>query len=82
MARGEKRLRCSDLLGRLKKYGIVQVRQHGSHIVLLKPDAPGSTKGPTFPIPCHNMGSEVSPHIVRAALRRFEINEEMFWSSE
>jgi HicA toxin of bacterial toxin-antitoxin, len=83
VAGGEKRLRCRDLLGRLKKYGIVEARkQHGSHIILLKPEAPGSTKGPTYPIPCHNMGSEVSPRIVRAALRRFGIDEETFWSSE
>ena len=80
MAQGEKRLTCREVLARLKKYGVVQVRQHGSHLILLKPEVPGSARGPTFPIPCHNMGSEVSPQIVRAVLRRFGIDIETFWS--
>jgi predicted RNA binding protein YcfA (HicA-like mRNA interferase family) len=81
VSRDEKRLTCADLLGRLKKYGIVQARQRGSHIILLKPESPGSRRGPTYPVPCHNPGSEVSPYIVRALLRRFEIDEAAFWDA-
>lgn len=81
MARGEKRLPCREVLARFKKFGIAEVRQRGSHIILLKPESPGSMRGPTYPIPCHNPGSEVSPYIVRAALRVFEIDSDTFWDA-
>jgi len=79
VARGAKRLTCREALARLKKYGVVEARQSGSHIILLKPEAPGSTKGRTAPLPCHDQGSEVNPHILRAVLRRLGIGEEDFW---
>ena len=80
MAEGERRLRCQDLLTRLGKLGVIQVRQKGSHILLLKPDPPNQRKkGPTYPIPCHRPTEEVNPHIVRSLLRRFGIDATTFW---
>ncbi|HXG15705.1 MAG TPA: type II toxin-antitoxin system HicA family toxin [Calidithermus sp.] len=80
MAEGERRLRCQELLARLARFGIVQVRQRGSHILVQKPEHPGSRKGPTYPIPCPRPTAEVNPHIVRAALRHFGIDEQEFWA--
>lgn len=71
-------LKCREVLARLAKHGIVIARQRGSHIILVKPETPGSTKGPTYPLPCHNMGDDVNPHILRAVLRRFGIDEAKF----
>lgn len=80
MAEGEKRLRCHQLLTRLRKFDIIKVRQKGSHILLLKPDPPGQQKtGPTYPIPAHKPTEEVSPHIVRGLLRVFKIDADSFW---
>jgi predicted RNA binding protein YcfA (HicA-like mRNA interferase family) len=82
VAEGEKRLRCQQLLHRLAKLGIDPVRQKGSHIILLKPEQPGSDKGPTYPVPCQNPTAEVNPHIVRAMLRAFGISEAEFWGTK
>ena len=79
-AAGQRRLTCQALLNRLAKFGIHKVRQRGSHVVVQRPEAPGSTKGPTYPFPCPAPTKEVSEHIIRALLRRFDIDEERFWS--
>ena len=78
-AAGHPRLRCQTFLTRLSKFGIVEARQRGSHIILLKPLSPGSKKGPTYPVPCHKPTEEVSPYILRSVLRRFGISEDDFW---
>lgn len=80
MAEGEKRLRCRALLHRLAAFGIIQARQRGSHIVLLKPAAPGSTKGPTYPVACHDPNTEISVAVIKAILRKFDIPEDRFWT--
>jgi predicted RNA binding protein YcfA (HicA-like mRNA interferase family) len=80
VAEGEKRLRCQQLLTRLARFGVIKVRQKGSHILLLKPDPPDQQeKGPTYPIPSHKPTEEVNPNIVRSLLRAFGINPETFW---
>jgi hypothetical protein len=55
------------------------VRQRGSHTILLKPEAPGSSKGPTYPIAAHNPTIEISVPIIKATLRAFKIDEGEFW---
>lgn len=81
MSRGAHPLRCSELLTRLKRFGIETRPGRGSHIILIRPREPGSHKGPVYPVSCHNPGAEVSVHIIRAILRRFGISEEEFWTT-
>ena len=82
MAEGEKRLRCRALLHRLAAFGVIQARQRGSHIVLLKPTTPGGTKGATYPVACHDPNHEISVQVIRAILRKFEIPEDGFWATK
>ena len=79
MAGGPRPLRRADLLARLGRFGIETRQGRGSHIVLIRPVAPGGARGPTYPVSCHTPGAGVSVHIVRAILRRFGIPEEDFW---
>jgi predicted RNA binding protein YcfA (HicA-like mRNA interferase family) len=79
MAAGHRRLRCQPLLSRLATFGVLEVRRRGSHVIVLKPDAPGLKKGPTYPFPCSKPTAEVSQHIIRAMLRHFGISEMDFW---
>jgi hypothetical protein len=74
-------LKLSDLLKRLKKYGVVPLvsRGKGSEIILLKPSAPGSKRGPQYPIKNHGKGTEISIPVITAVLRRFEIDPQDFW---
>jgi predicted RNA binding protein YcfA (HicA-like mRNA interferase family) len=83
VAEGARRLRCQQLLTRLARFGVIKVRQKGSHVLLLLPDPPGQKKkGPTYPIPAHKPTEEVNPHIVRSLLRVFKIDEEEFWRTK
>lgn len=81
-AAGKRRLRCQTLITKLKKFGVIEVRQRGSHILLLLPEKPGSDKGPTYPLACHKRTVEVSIHVIEATLRKFGIDEEKFWSTK
>lgn len=73
--------KLKELLSRLKPYGIVVMskRGKGSEIILLKPEKLGSSRGPQFPIKNHGPGTEISLPVVKAVLRRFEIDEKEFW---
>ena len=46
-------LKLRELLAKLKPYDVVALakRGKGSETILLKPIAPGSKKGPQFPVP-------------------------------
>jgi hypothetical protein len=74
-------LKLRELLKRLKKYGIVTLenRGKGSEIILLKPNEPGSNKGPQYPLKNHGMGTEIAIPVIKAILRRFSIEESEFW---
>ena len=75
-------LKLRELLAKLKAYGIVvgdDKRGKGSEIILLKPVAPGSRRGPQYPIKNHGLGTEISIPVIRAVLRRFDIDEIEFW---
>ena len=70
-----------ELRKRLKKFGVREVpgRGKGSERMLLKPESPGSKRGPTYPIKCHGEGDEISVGSIKAALRRFDIDPDKSW---
>jgi hypothetical protein len=71
-----------ELLKKLKPYGIVSLtekRGKGSERILLKPNAPGSKKGPQYPIKNHGLGTEITKQVIDAILRRFGIDKKDFW---
>ena len=76
MPKGSLKLR--ELLKKLKSYGIITLpkgRGKGSEIILLKPDSPGSKKGPQFPIKNHGPGTEIDIRVIQAISRRFGIDK-------
>ncbi len=75
-------LSLKKLIKRLKKFGVIPMarnRGKGSEIILLKPDKEGSNKGPQYPIKNHGKGTEIYVPVIKAALRRFGIDEKDFW---
>jgi len=80
MSKGPLKLR--ELLKRLKPYGVTSLpSEHGkgSERILLKPNSPGSKKGPQYPVKAHGLGTEISIPVINAILRRFDIDEKNFW---
>lgn len=80
MSKGPLALR--ELLKRLKFYGIVSLtrkRGKGSERILLKPDSPGSKKGPQYPVKNHGASTEIAVPVIDAILRRFGIKKKDFW---
>lgn len=76
-------LKLRELLKKLKPYGIRALSKQqgkGSEIILLKPNSPGSRKGPQFPIKNHGQGTEIDIRVIDAILRRFTIDKKDFWS--
>jgi len=59
-------LKLRELLKVLKSYGIiVKIKGgKGSEIILLKPNTPGSNKGPTYPVKNHGMGTEIAYQVI------------------
>jgi hypothetical protein len=75
-------LKLRELLQKLKRYGITtmtRTRGKGSEIILLKPVEHGSRKGPQFPIKNHGDATEIHGPVIKALLRRFDIDEDQFW---
>ena len=74
--------RLKELLVKLRLYSIVPLsrRGKGSEIILLKPKAPESKKGPQYPVKNHGAGTEISVPVINAILRRFNIDENDFWN--
>lgn len=74
-------LKYRELLQKLAPFGITEVpsRGKGSERILIKPPAPGSLKGPQYPIKHHGGGTEISIPVITAVLRRFDITPEEFW---
>ncbi len=70
-----KPLKLRELLKKLKPHGIVPMskkqRGKGSETILFRPDAPGSTKGPQFPIKNHGPGTEIYKPVIAGIIRRF-----------
>lgn len=75
-----KPFKLRELLKRLKPLGIVGMskkqRGKGSEMILLKPDSPGSKKGPQFPIKDHGPGTEIYKPVIQAIIRRFNLPED------
>lgn len=75
-------LTVRELLKRLKPYGIKVLKRKrgkGSELILLKPDPPGSTKGPQIPIKHHGDSTEIYIPVLLSILRRFNIDPNNFW---
>jgi hypothetical protein len=72
-------LRLHELLRRLGRYG-VEVRRHGKHLVLIRPESPGGSQGPIYPMKDHGPGTEIDVAVIHACLRRFGITPREFWS--
>ncbi len=76
-------LTLKDFIKKLKRYGVMSMarsRGKGSEIILLKPDSEGSTKGAQYPIKNHGKKTTIHVPVIKAALRRFEIDETEFWN--
>lgn len=73
--------KVNELLKKLKPHGVVvrNKRGKGSEIILLKPESPGSIRGPQYPIKFHGPGTEISIPVIIAILRRFSISPDDFW---
>jgi hypothetical protein len=84
----ERPLKVRELLAKLKPYGIKSLtkRGKGSERILIKPIAedgppndPKPLRGPQIPIKDHGEGTEITIPVIRAVLRRFDIDEDEFW---
>jgi len=81
-------LKLRELLKRLARFGVVVMnaggsgagkRGKGSELILLRPESEGSKRGPIYPIKNHGYGKDVPVAVIKATLRRFDIDEEVFW---
>jgi hypothetical protein len=70
-------LKLRELLIKLKPYGVVSLtkRGKGSERILVRPEEPGSKKGPQYPIKDHGAGTEIYVPVINAILRRFVIDD-------
>jgi hypothetical protein len=68
-------------VGRLRQFGVIEDirRGKGSEALLIKPVAPGSTKGPRTTIRRHSGHDTIPVGTISAALRRLEIDPDEFW---
>ncbi len=80
---GNKALKYREFVQRLRRFGIVEMvkRGKGSERILLRPETPGSGKGPQIPIKHHGDNTEVGKGTVGAVLRRFDIDPKDFWGN-
>ncbi|MBI3793678.1 MAG: type II toxin-antitoxin system HicA family toxin [Nitrospinae bacterium] len=69
-------LKYNEFLRRLAKHGVEERAKggKGSERILIRPEHPGSNKGPQYPIKHHGSGTTLGVGTIRAALRRFGIN--------
>jgi len=74
-------LKFRDLRLRLGNYGVVLLKRRGkgSEAVFLRPETPGSRKGPIFTVKHHSDNDDVSVAVIKAILRRFDIDESEFF---
>lgn len=77
-----KPLGVRELLKRLREFGVNSIprRGKGSETILVRPDKPGSLKGPQYVIKDHGPGTEIDVPVINAILRQFGIDEAEFWS--
>jgi len=74
-------LPLKKFIKRLKEFGVITMhkRGKGSEIILVKPNEEGSMQGPQYPIKNHGENTEIYGPVIKAALRRFGIDEKEFW---
>ena len=74
-------LKYRAFIKNLRSYGVVVVKKRGkgSETYLLKPNSPGSKKGPYYTIKHHSDNDEIAVPVIRAVLRRLDIPEDEFW---
>jgi hypothetical protein len=76
-----KSLSLSDLLKRLRPFGIVTLKRRGkgSERVLLLPNKEGSIKGKRHTIKDHGKDTEIYGPVIQSILKRFSIDPNKFW---
>jgi hypothetical protein len=76
-----KSLSYGEFISRLKKFGVIELPQRGkgSERFLVRPNTPGTTKGPSYTIRCHGKGDTVKTGTMTACLRRLQIDPAEFW---
>ncbi|MEA1935833.1 MAG: type II toxin-antitoxin system HicA family toxin [Thermodesulfobacteriota bacterium] len=74
-------LRYNQFFKRLRKFGVIEVKNRGkgSEKYLVRPNEPGTTKGPSYTVRCHGKGDTVKIGAIRACLRRLRIDPKDFW---
>lgn len=83
---GKGPLKLRQLLKRLKPYGIEVLQRKGSNpgkgseLILIKPNSPGSRKGPQYPIKSHGQGTEIYTPVIDKLLDHFGIDKKEFWN--
>ena len=76
-----KSLSLSDLLKRLRPFGIVTLKRRGkgSERVLLLPNKDGSLKGKHHTIKDHGPQTPIYGPVIQSILKRFSIDPYEFW---
>lgn len=74
-------LKLSELLKRLKKFGIItkEGRGKGSERILFLPNSDDPDRGEIFTIKDHGPQTEIYGRTILAVLRRFNIDSDKFW---
>lgn len=72
-------MRYRDFLAKLKPFGVIERPGKGSEMNLLRPNEPGSSKGPRTPIRHHSDNDEIPLGTLKACLRRLGIPDEAIW---
>jgi hypothetical protein len=70
------------VIKKLKSYGVQPMpdkRGKGSETILIRPESPGSKRGPQYVIKNHGLNTEISVPVIMAVLRRFDINPDEFF---
>lgn len=75
-------LKYRELAKKLKQYDVIPLKKRGkgSERIFIRPIRNGELKGPQYPIKCHGEGTEISKQVIVALLRRFDIDEDEFYS--
>jgi hypothetical protein len=75
-------LKFRELRKRLRGYGIFPLKKRGkgSEVVFLKPIEPGSKQGPIFTVKHHSDDDDISATVIKAILRRFDLDESEFFN--
>lgn len=81
MGRPPAELKYREFLKRLIPFGVVEIenRGKGSEKYLVRPTGKDPRKGPSYTIRCHGKGDTIKAGVMRACLRRLQIDPKEFW---